>query len=166
MNRPATVYNALTEKYRRIAALGDAMAMLSWDRQTMMPSGAAPARAEQMAVLAVMKHEAMTAPDIQDLLDAAENEVSDEWRLANLREIRRRHAHATAVSPQLVEALTKASAACEAVWLKARPVNDFAAVVEPLEELVALTREAECRKPRLDHARARNAAKRGGGWEI
>ncbi len=139
-------YQALHERFRRIAALDDALSVLSWDRQTIMPSGGGAARAEQIATLQVLRHEAMTADDMADLIDAAAAEALDDWRAANVREIRRAHGHATALSGALVDAQSRAAAACETVWLTARPANDFAALVEPLDALLALTREVAAAK--------------------
>ena len=145
-----TAYATLRERFRRIAALDDALSVLSWDRQTIMPSGGGEARAEQIATLRVLKHEAITAPDMADLLAAAEPLPLDEWDTANLREMRRDHAHATALTSALVDAGARAAAACETVWMSARPANDFAAVAEPLKALLALSREvADAKAERL-----------------
>ncbi|MDG2285068.1 MAG: carboxypeptidase M32, partial [Alphaproteobacteria bacterium] len=136
-----SAYESLQERFRRIAALGDALAVLSWDRQTIMPSGGGDARAEQMATLQVLRHEAITAGDMADLLDATATGGLDAWQAANLREMKRAHAHATALTGELVDATARASAACETAWLEARPANDFAGIIKPLENLLALTRE-------------------------
>ena len=45
----------------------------------------------------------------------------DPWQQANLREMRRRYRHAHAVEPALVEALARATTACEMTWREARP---------------------------------------------
>jgi carboxypeptidase Taq len=121
--------------------------MLQWDSATLMPTGAAPARAEQTAALRVISHEILTQPDTGDLLAAAEaqNEL-DAWQRANLREMRRRWLHATALPPDLVEALTKACSASEMAWRKARPAADFALAKPHLQKVLALVREAAAAK--------------------
>lgn len=139
--RNPTAYDTLRERFRRIAALEDALAVLSWDRQTIMPTGGGEARAEQMATLQVLKHEAITAADMTDLLAAAGTLPLDPWNAANLREMRRDHTHATALTGKLVDAKARAAAACERVWLLARPAAEFALVVKPLETLLGLVRE-------------------------
>lgn len=141
-----SAYTGLVETFRRIAALSDAMAVLSWDRQTMMPAGGGAARAEQMATLAVLRHESIAAPALADLIAAAADEPLDDWQAANLREMCRTHAHATALSSELVDAHSRASAACEAAWRTARPAGDFAAVATPLSALLGLTREIAAAK--------------------
>src|SRR5437764_10190000 len=109
----------------------------------MMPAGGASARAEQLATLRVIAHEALTAPEVGDLLVTAERESNalDEWQRANLREIGRRRKHAAALPSELVEAESRACSECEMVWRSARPKNDFAAVFPFLERVLRLQRE-------------------------
>lgn len=134
--------DALEARFRRIAAVEGALGMLSWDRMVMMPPGGGEARAEQAATLGVIAHELMTAPEVADLLEAAGAEPLAGWRAVNLGEMRRRHAHATALPSRLVDAMARASARCEAAWRPARAGSDYAAVREPLAAVVALAREA------------------------
>ncbi len=144
MSTMASAYRDLEDRFRRMANLGGAIGVLHWDRSTMMPDGGADARADQLATLSVLSHEMMCAPELADLLDAAEVKPDglDAWQSANLREMRRRWVHANAVPSELVEAMSRAASTCERVWRKARPENNFAAVAPYLEEIMGLTREA------------------------
>ena len=147
-----TAYQELESRFRRVGALEEAIGVLNWDSATMMPAGGAATRAEQLATLSLLAHQQLTAAEIDDLLDAAEgaNTALGSWEQANLREMRRRHAHATALPGDLVEAVARISAECEAVWRKARPANDFAAVRPLLEEMLRLQREvAQAKAQRL-----------------
>jgi carboxypeptidase Taq len=144
MPTPAT--DALEALSRRLSAVEGAMGVLSWDRMVMMPTGGGDARAEQAATLGVIAHELLTAPKIDDLLTAAEGEPLTGWRAANLRELRRRHAHATAVPSSLVEAMSRASAKSETAWRAARAASDYSLAREPLAEIVRLTRETASAK--------------------
>ena len=119
----------------------------------MMPQGGSAARGEQLAALSVVAHEMLTDPAMGQLFDEAERETgrgteremdggSDEWRVANLREMRRSWVHATAVDSDLVSELTRAGSACEVVWREARPANDFERVRPHLEHILELTRES------------------------
>ncbi len=147
-----TAYQELESRFRRVGALEEAIGVLNWDSATMMPAGGAATRAEQLATLSLLAHQQLTAAEIDDLLDAAEgaNTALGSWEQANLREMRRRHAHATALPGDLVEAVARISAECEAVWRKARPANDFAAVRPLLEEMLRLQREvAQAKAERL-----------------
>jgi carboxypeptidase Taq len=147
-----TAYQELESRFRRVGALEEAIGVLNWDSATMMPAGGAATRAEQLATLSLLAHQQLTAAEIDDLLDAAEgaNAALGSWEQANLREMRRRHAHATALPGDLVEAVARISAECEAVWRKARPANDFDAVRPLLEEMLRLQREvAQAKAERL-----------------
>jgi carboxypeptidase Taq len=137
-------YESLEQRFRRWSALRDAAGMLHWDMSAMMPEGGHSARAEQLAALGVVSHQLLTEAKTGELLQAAGDEAKglDTWQRANLSEMRRVHVHATALSSDLVEALSKASTACEAVWRQARPAGDFAMVQPHLEAIVRLVREA------------------------
>lgn len=141
MSAATPAYAELKTRFKRIAAIGDAAGVLHWDMAVTMPSGAAPGRAEQLATLKMLSHEALTDPKVAELIDKAKNETLTGWDKANLREMRRNRAHAAAAPADLVEALSKASSACEMKWREARPANDFAGVKPLLAEVLKLTRE-------------------------
>lgn len=139
-------YRKLEDRFRRLAALRDAEAILHWDWSAMMPSGAAVGRSGQLAELKAVQHGLLASPETADLLAAAAGENLDGWRKANLREMKRRWVHASALSETLVAALSRAASACETVWRASRPAGDFAAVAPSLEALLALVREAAAAK--------------------
>ena len=140
-----SAYEELTARFHRIAVIGDALGILHWDQATIMPDGSAPARAEQLATLSVLAHELLTEPEIGDLLEASGDVGGDangnNWQPANLREMRRTYLHATAVPADLVEARSRANAACELEWRSARADNDYARLLPYLQEVLRLTRE-------------------------
>ncbi|MYG53636.1 MAG: carboxypeptidase M32 [Rhodospirillaceae bacterium] len=137
-----SAYATLEDRFRRAGLLDAAAGILWWDRAVVMPEGSAGARAEQTAALRLAGREILTAADMADLLDEAAEEPLDGWQAANLREMRRAWVRSAAVPPRLVEARTRANAACEMAWRTARPASDYAAVLPLLEEVAALTAEA------------------------
>ena len=139
-----SAYTDLESRFHRLYALRNALGVLQWDLAAMMPTGGGAARAEQIAALNVVCHGVLAEPSMADLLDEAEADRAnlDEWQHANLAEMRRQWAHATALNPRLVEALSKACSACEQTWRKARPAGDFAMVKPALAEQLARVREA------------------------
>lgn len=142
-----TPYQQLESRFQRLMALGDAEAMLQWDWAAMMPCGAAEARSEQLAALKAVGHGILISPEIEELLEAAENDGGlDLWQAADLRKMKHMRLHASALTEELVTALSKASSACETVWRTARPEADFAAVRPSLEALLKLVREAAAAK--------------------
>jgi carboxypeptidase Taq len=144
-----TPYARLTTRFARIATLSEAGAMLGWDANTVMPSGGAAARGDQLAVLAGVQHAMLTAPEVtDDLADAST--PRDVWEAANLVLMRQAHIRATALPADLVEAETRANSACEQVWRQARADSDFLAVEPHLAEVVRLARaRAEALSARL-----------------
>ena len=137
MSHPA--YLRLTQRAARLGALGEAAAILHWDASTMMPRGGGAARGEQLATLAGLAHDMMTAPEVADDLRAAQ--ASGAWEEANLTLMRRAHARATALPTALVEATARANSACEKIWREAKAKSDFAMVRPALEEVLRLQRE-------------------------
>ncbi|WP_421861948.1 carboxypeptidase M32 [Parvibaculum sp.] len=140
-------YEVLQERFERLSALYGAQAVLHWDRATMMPEGGAGARAEQQAVISLIAHETLTAPEVAELLAAAhEADGLDEWSRANLAEMARVHAHATATPSSLVTRLSRQKSHTEMVWRKARAANDYASLAPELDKLIALVREQAAAK--------------------
>lgn len=136
-----TPYQALEDRFRRMAILGECETVLHWDAAVIMPASAAGARGDQLAEMRVLSHAMLTDPAVGDLLQEAPSEALDPWQQANLREMRRDYLHAAAVSPDLVAAQSRACSACEAIWRDAKAKSDFAAVKPALEEILRLTRE-------------------------
>jgi carboxypeptidase Taq len=143
-----TAYATLERRFKRLGALREASGVLHWDSATVMPEGGAAGRAEQMAALDLVCHEILSDPANGELFadaEAAAGELSP-WQSANLREMRREWRHATALDARLVEAFSRATKTCEMAWRQARPASDFAAVKEPLQAVLDLTREtAACK---------------------
>jgi carboxypeptidase Taq len=143
-----SAYPDLEARFHRLGAVEEAVAMLHWDAAAMMPPGGAASRAEQLATLRVIAHQLLSAPEIADLLAAAEGQGNSlgAWQRANIREMRRRWRHAAAVPGDLIDALSRACSASETVWREARPANDFAAALPGLERVLGLTREVAAAK--------------------
>src|SRR5204863_139869 len=146
--RGMTAYTDLETRFGRLGAVEEAIAVLHWDAAAMMPPGGAAARSEQLATLRGIAHQLLTAPEIADLLDAAEREAAalGPWQRANLREMRRSWRYAAAVPADLVEAMSRACSESETVWRTARPADDFAMALPGLERVLALTREVAAAK--------------------
>jgi carboxypeptidase Taq len=146
-DKSSSPYQALEARFARLGTLQEAAAVLHWDAATLMPAGGATARAEQLATLKVVCHEVLTDAALPDLFGGAQAQNDlDPWQHANLAEMRRRWAHATAVPADLVEALSKACSACEMRWREARPAGDFAAVLPDLRRVLELVRQVAAAK--------------------
>lgn len=147
-----SAYEALKARFHRLSAIQGAQAVLHWDRATMMPEGGARARAEQQAALALVAHEMLTSPEMGDLVLSAEETASrlSDWDRANLREMARIRAHATATPADLVEKLSHQKAETEMIWRRARAANDYASLAPALDRLIELVRaQAEAKADAL-----------------
>ena len=54
----------LTERFQRIATIGECSSMLGWDAAAVMPPGGGAARGDQLALLAGLAHQTLTAPEL------------------------------------------------------------------------------------------------------
>lgn len=134
-------YQALEGRFRRLFALRDAEAFLTWDLAAMMPPGGADSRAEQLAELRAVQHNLLAAPDMGELIEAASGDRLNDGEAANLREMRALWRRAAALPEDLVSELSRACSACETAWRTARPAGDFAAILPHLERVLARIRE-------------------------
>lgn len=134
-------YEKLHSRFKRIGDLNHALAMLSWDEAAMMPTGGGAIRAESMATLSGLVHEMVGADETGDLAQAALAEDLDDWQSANVELIQRDWQKARALPRDLVVALSAATSACQQAWRPARPANDWAAVSDSLETVLALTQQ-------------------------
>ena len=143
MNGVETSYEVLEARFEQIGALSEAARVLTWDRSVNMPRKGAAGRAEQLASLRRVVHEKTTDPAIPHLLDAAVEEVAeDPWRGANLREMRRRWTHASALDADLIAAMARADSECEMAWRNARAADDYEGVKPYLRTVLELSRRA------------------------
>ena len=112
-----------------------------------MPLGGAAARAEQLALLAGLRHDRATDLRIGELIHQAEADGidPDSIEAADLREMRRDFDRASKLSRSLVEALARATSAGQHEWVAARAARDFLAFQPRLTEILDLKRqEARC----------------------
>ncbi|HXQ31026.1 MAG TPA: carboxypeptidase M32 [Steroidobacteraceae bacterium] len=139
----ASPYQQLEEEFRRLHAFRGALALLRWDSAVMMPRGSADVRGEQLAALETECHAILTAPKVSRLIERAQanSQSLEDWKLANLREMRRERDHALATPISLVSRLAKASARAELHWLEARRTNRYADFAPHLAEVVQLIRD-------------------------
>ncbi len=135
---------ALKARLALVSDLNAAAALLEWDQETYMPSGAAEARAQQLATLKTLAHERFIADEVGSLLDALEQDaedVEDETDLALVRVARRDFDRATKLSAGFVARFTRAKARAMEAWKRARAADDFSHFAPHLQEIVDLSVE-------------------------
>ncbi len=134
-----TVLSDLLAYQRRTQTLAQTMMRLGWDQETVMPKGAAAQRADEMAALESVLHARRAAPEVGDMLAAAEPQ-SEEDR-AHLREIQRRYDRTRKVPADLAAEITRITSLAHGIWAQARADEDVAAFLPMLKQIVALRRQ-------------------------
>ncbi len=136
-----SAFDDLMAFQRQTEALAQIAGRLSWDRETMMPRGAAAQRSEEAGALQAVLHACRTDPRIGDWLGAAEQETLDQVGEAQIRHIRRSYERTQRVPGDLATALARLTALSQGRWAEARENDDFSAFAPVLAEVVALRLE-------------------------
>ncbi|WP_299718592.1 carboxypeptidase M32 [uncultured Tateyamaria sp.] len=136
-----TAYDDLMAFDHDTQALSQVAGRLGWDQETIMPRGAAPQRAEEMAAMESVLHARRTDPRVGDWLAAIDPATLDDVGAARVREIRRSFDRASKVPGDLAATIARVTSAAQGAWAEARAADDFAAFAPVLEEVVALKRE-------------------------
>jgi len=138
MRDPGTTgeaYDALCDRYERIANIESAAGVLGWDQQVTMPDAGTPARSAQLSTLSAVSHEYLTDDEVGALLDRLEGAELDGEQAAVVREISHEHDRAVEVPEALVEELTRTQSDAQEVWEEAKADDDFEAFAPTLSEL-------------------------------
>lgn len=131
----------LLAAWTEIRSLAGVEMLLAWDQETMMPAGAAEARAAQLATVAGLRHAKLVNDELQESLAACESEAADQPVIAAmLREARRSANRARRIPEALARELAAAKSRGVAAWQRARAANRFAEFRDPLVRLLELTR--------------------------
>jgi carboxypeptidase Taq len=132
----------LVAAWTEIRALAGVEMLLSWDQETMMPSGAAESRAIQLATVAGLRHAKLVDDDLLEMILACERDDPGDPNLVALgREARRAVERARKVSTELARSLAAARSRGVASWQRARKANRFALFRDDLARLLDLKRQ-------------------------
>jgi carboxypeptidase Taq len=139
-------WNLLESRAARIADLTGAAALLSWDQETLMPTGGAESRAHQQGTLAALIHQHYTDPDLGELLRTLRDELGpgdppQSDRAGIVRAMLRQHEQRTRIPAAFVVKRTELSTRAREAWKSARADNAFATFEPYLAEQVQLARE-------------------------
>jgi carboxypeptidase Taq len=121
----------LKHRLSEIYDLNAAGSVLTWDEATYMPTGGAVARGRQTAMLRRLAHERFVDPAVGKLLDRLEPRAdklpADDASL--IRVVRRDYERAVRVPANYVARVNAHGSASYNAWIRARPANDFAAMI-------------------------------------
>lgn len=141
-------YPELIRLLKRAHVLGTVSGLLGWDEQVFLPPDSTDLRAEQLALLAELDHEASADPAIGRLLTELETPAGlaslDPAARVVVREARRDYDRVTRLPPAFVAEKARLSSAAYHAWADARAKSDFAAFAPFLQQHLDLARrEAE-----------------------
>lgn len=157
MSAPAAAspaaYEQMSALLREVSTLHAALGILGWDEQTMLPPGAADARARQKAALAGVAHEKASSPALGDAIAACEaglEGIEDNFARANVRDARRSFDQTARVSKALAMEKEAAESEGYAAWAAARAANDWAGFAPTLVKgLDVFKRYAAATRPEM-----------------
>ena len=126
------------EKMNVMRAFGTAQALLSWDRETHMPTGASADRAQAVGTLAGFAHELFTdkkfVHDVEFLFERR-TELEPEWQ-RSLTIVHRELQKSLKLSKKFVEETNQLVNHAQAAWLEAKQQNSFSPFQPFLEKIV------------------------------
>ena len=116
--------------------------VLEWDQETYMPSGAAEARAHQIATLRQLAHERFISEEMGDLLREAKEDLNGVEILDNdaalVRVTMKDFEKAQKLPGDLVAEMARTVSQAKQAWKEARETNTFTTFAPLLERLIAL----------------------------
>ncbi len=142
LNRAEGVEQSLRRQISDIVHFDNAIAVLEWDEETVLPQGSREERGEQLAALEAARHGLLTSDHLGDLIEevAIEKESDNRWHreISILRELRQSE---MALPADLVRAFANARSRSAGAWEEARDKGDFKILSNALGETVSLLRE-------------------------
>ena len=148
----------LKELKNRLVEISDlkaALAVLSWDQMTFMPTGGSEARGRQMATLERLSHEKFISPELGKLLDQLQpllEELPPHSETAALIKVTTRdYQKAVKIPPSFAARFSAHTSNTYGAWAKARQERNFK-IVEPfLEKTLEFSRELANFYPGYQH---------------
>ncbi len=142
LNRVEGAEQSLRKQISDIMHFDNAIAVLEWDEETVLPQDSREERGEQLAALEAARHGLLTSDHLGDLIEevAIEIEPGNRWQreIHILRELRQAE---MALPADLVRAFASARSRSAGAWEEARDKNDFRLLSNCLAETVSLLRQ-------------------------
>ena len=156
MNKPASQpdpYLRVVKRFSLAAKLEAAGDMLNWDANVNMPKGGAWARGEQMAAITEVSVDLIGSRAAADELGEAEIMAGalEPDEQSDLREMRRKWAHAAAAPAELQTEKARMSQTLQSLWVQCKADNDFKSFAGPLADLLGVVREIAAAKAEALH---------------
>ncbi len=131
----------LYELWGELRDLSSVQELLDWDQETHMPSRGAVSRSHVCGTVATLKHRAVTADELWDVIQACASEASKGSVLeAQARVALRDAGRARRIPEDLAKAKAIARSRGTMAWQKAREASDFNLFKTELNELLDLAK--------------------------
>ncbi len=136
-----SAYDDLMAFEHTTQALGQVAGRLGWDQEAIMPKGAAPQRAEEMAAMESVLHARKIDPKVGEWLAAIDEAQLGEVERAHVRHIRKSYERTSKVPADLAAEIAKVTSRAQGTWAQARADEDVAAFLPTLKEVVGLKQQ-------------------------
>jgi carboxypeptidase Taq len=137
----APAWDEFERRVRELAELGRVAALLSWDKQTMMPPAGSEGRARALATMRVLRHRRLVDPRLGEILYELDQADLDTERAAMVRVTARAHHRAARLPDELVRRISVTGTLGNSAWEQARAADDFGIFRPHLEQMMELKRE-------------------------
>ena len=142
-------YQKLLEKSRTIQTYQSILALLHWDQETYMPTGAITSRSEQISLLSSLIHEEKTSRSYKTLLEKLVSLKSGKIKMKEsspsqkviLREWRKEFIRADKLPISFVKEFSLVTSEAAQVWAIAKKENNFKLFLPFLEKIIAMNRK-------------------------
>jgi carboxypeptidase Taq len=138
-------YTALLTRVQEIHDLQKASALLSWDRQVIMPQAGDDVRVRQITTLQRLTHSMFTGDEMGELIERAAEEIDgapyDSNEASLIRYLRQDYEEQRRLPDEFVARVSEVSGKAHPVWVRAREENDFDAFAPWLTQIVDLGRQ-------------------------
>ncbi|MBC5792885.1 MAG: carboxypeptidase M32 [Nanohaloarchaea archaeon] len=133
-------YEEFEKEVKVLGNLEEAVGVLGWDEEVMMPEKGLEARSKQKSVLTKLRHEKLVSERLGELLESIDRRDLDKSQKANVREIERERERMKSVSADLMEKMSQKESEAVNAWKKAKKEDNYELFAEELRELVELKR--------------------------
>jgi carboxypeptidase Taq len=136
----------LLERSKRLTVLGTAASLAGWDMQTYMPARGIGLRSEQLSLMSILYHQALTDPKVSEILDKIERskeyDVLGQKEKRNVHLMRKAYDEASKIPEELVAKMSKQETITFDVWRKAKASKNYKTYAPELSRMIELKKEA------------------------
>jgi carboxypeptidase Taq len=127
----------------RINMFGQAMAIMSYDAETLAPDGGLEQRAKRSGFFELEIHSMVTSDTMKNFIEALTPHLAemDDITRALYKSAKKSYDSEVKIPPALVEKYAELTEEAHDVWRKARKVNDFPKFAPYLERIIKMDKE-------------------------